>query len=136
MSRIIPIRKHLGDKRYIKAIVAGEPDTRKTSAIASFPGKKLWIDRDRKVEALTIPINLGFADDDIDVFVPDRAKQVLDILDVYVKQGPECEYQNIVIDSFTTLIETELRAIAHKKARQAQSTVSYTHLTLPTTPYV
>ena len=126
MPQIIPIRKHLENKRFIKAIIAGEPDTRKTSALASFPGKKLWIDRDRKAEALVVPINLGndskggrLAYDDIDIFVPDRAKQILTLLDQLVAQGEHCEYKNIILDSFTTVIETELRAIAHKKAKAA-----------------
>ena len=133
MPQIIPLRKHLETKKFIKAIVAGEPDTRKTSALASFPGKKLWVDRDRKSEALVVPINLGndsrggrIAHDDIDVFVPDRAKQILTLLDKLVEQGDDCQYANIVLDSFTTVIETELRAIAHKKAKAAANSNAQT----------
>ena len=107
-----PLLTHLKTKRYIKALVKGEPDTRKTSALVSFPGSKLWLDTDRKAQSMVTPIEKDLAYGPIDVIEPESFPQIEDILKLYLDH---CPYDIIALDCLTTLVEMELSRIIDEK---------------------
>ena len=96
--------------RNIKILVKGEPATRKSSALASFPGTTKWFDIDHKIDSIWTPKQKGlYAPSKLDFEETDGWIDLEPKLQLYTKY---CEWDNVIIDTLSTLVDRELLGFA------------------------
>src|SRR5690606_18986017 len=88
------------DQSFIKAVIKGEPGTRKSTHAATFPGPIRWLDVDRKIESLRLPKSKGFITSKIDF---ERYNNWYGIEKELQRLETSCPYATVVIDTLTSV---------------------------------
>ena len=102
----------------LKVLIKGEPATRKSSALASFPGTTKWFDIDHKIGSIWMPKQKGlYAPSELDFEETEGWK---DLEPKLAELTRYCQWDNVIIDTLSTLVDRELLRFAkagNKKIR-------------------
>ena len=103
----------------IKVLVKGEPATRKSSALATFPGTTKWFDIDHKIGSIWTPKQKG-------LYAPTKLdfEETTGWTDLEPKvQGltKYCEWDNVIIDTLSTLVDRELLGFAQAGGKKIKN---------------